>query len=215
MAAYSTLASGTSMAADEDDDDEPKERTPEQKPQLPESLLDRKLFEARTITIFGEINQALAEKVVSKLLALSAASEDPIKLIICSQGGHVEAGDAIHDFIHFVRPRVIAIGTGWVASAGAHIFLGAAKANRFCLPNTRFLLHQPLGTVMGRSTDIDIEAREIIRMRDRINRIIARETGQSLEKIERDTDRNFWIVAEEAVEYGIVSRVIQSERDIG
>lgn len=179
-----------------------------------ENLMDRKLFEARTVTIFGEINQAVAEKVVAKLLALSAAGDGDIRVIICSQGGHVEAGDSVHDFIRFIRPRVIMVGTGWVASAGAHIFLGAEKENRLCLPNTRFLLHQPMGGVQGPTADIDIEAREIVKMRDRINKIIAHETGQTLDKVAKDTDRNFWLPAEDAVKYGLVSRIIRSEDEI-
>ncbi len=101
-----------------------------------------------------------------------------------------------------------------MASAGALIFLAGAKERRFCLPNTRFLLHQPMGGVRGPATDIDIEAREIIKMRERINRIIARETGQPYEKVERDTDRNYWMSSEEAIEYGMVGRVITSQRDL-
>jgi ATP-dependent Clp protease protease subunit len=100
------------------------------------------------------------------------------------------------------------IGTGWVASSGAHIYLGAEKENRLCLPNTRFLLHQPTGGVRGQASDIEIEAEEIIKMRERVNKIIARETGQSLERIDKDTQRNFWMSAEQAQEYGIVSKII-------
>ena len=106
------------------------------------------------------------------------------------------------------------IGTGWVASAGAHIFLGAEKENRFCLPNTRFLLHQPLGGVAGQASDITIEAEEIVKMRERLNRIIARETGQTFDKIVADTDRNFWIQAEDAVGYGLVSRVVSRTDEV-
>jgi ATP-dependent Clp protease protease subunit len=114
----------------------------------------------------------------------------------------------------FVGPRVKMIGTGWVASAGAHIYLGARKENRFCLPFTRFLLHQPLGGVRGQATDISIEAEEIIKMRERLNREIAAETGQPYEKVVADTERNYWLGAEDAVKYGLVSRVIQTASDI-
>jgi ATP-dependent Clp protease, protease subunit len=183
-------------------------------PRLADPYLDRKLFEARTVTIFGEINQELSERVIARLLALSTANDAPIKVVICSQGGHVEAGDAIHDFMRFIRPRVIALGTGWVASAGAHIFLGATARNRFCLPNTRFMLHQPLGSLRGRPIEFEIEAREIVRMRERINRIIARETGQPYEKVQADTDRNFWMGAEEATKYGLVHQVVETDDDI-
>jgi ATP-dependent Clp protease protease subunit len=120
----------------------------------------------------------------------------------------VESGDTVHDMIRFCGAPVKVIGTGWVASSGAHIYLGADKENRLCLPNTRFLLHQPTGGVRGQASDIEIEAEEIIKMRERVNRIIARETGQPLEKIEKDTQRNFWMSAEQAVEYGIVGRII-------
>ncbi|TDH57970.1 ATP-dependent Clp protease proteolytic subunit, partial [Dankookia rubra] len=106
------------------------------------------------------------------------------------------------------------IGTGWVASAGALIFLAGARERRYCLPNTRFLLHQPMGGVRGPATDIDIEAREIVKMRERINRIISRETGQSNERVERDTDRNYWMSAEEAVAYGMVGRIVANARDL-
>lgn len=179
-----------------------------------ENLLEQKLFDARTVMVFGEINQLLAEKIIARLTALSSVSDEDIRVIVCSQGGHVEAGDSVHDFIRFITPRVMMLGTGWVASAGAHIFLGAEKENRFCLPNTRFLLHQPMGGGRGPAADIDIEAREILKMRERLNKIIARETGQPLEKVTLDTDRNFWLPAEDAIKYGLVSRIVHSEKEI-
>jgi ATP-dependent Clp protease protease subunit len=126
----------------------------------------------------------------------------------------VEAGDTIHDLIRFIRPRVRMIGTGWVASAGALIFVAAPREQRFCLPNTRFLLHQPAGGAGGTASDIDIEAKEILRMRDRLNRIFARETGQPLERIEEDTHRNFWLGAEAALRYGLVGRIIERATDL-
>src|SRR4029450_8934012 len=118
------------------------------------------LFKARTVLIFGEVNMKLAERVTAQLLAYSQEGKDGIRVIVNSPGGHVESGDTIHDMIRFCGPRVKMIGTGWVASAGAHIFLGAERANRFCLPNTRFLLHQPLGGVPGAAADITIGAEE-------------------------------------------------------
>lgn len=168
------------------------------------------LFKARTILLFGEINQKVAQAVVAQLLALAAENDDPIKLVINSPGGHVESGDTIHDMIRFIKPKVKILGTGWVASAGAHIYLGAAKEDRYCLPNTRFMIHQPAGGVGGPATDIAIEAKEIIKMRHRINAVIARETGQPIERVAIDTDRNFWMSAEEAKEYGIVTHIIES-----
>jgi ATP-dependent Clp protease protease subunit len=190
-------------------DEEPKEETPKPTP-APFSTVLQNLFKSRTITIFGEINQKVAESTVAQLLALSVENDDPIRIFINSPGGHVESGDSIHDMIRFIKPEVKVIGTGWVASAGAHIYLGAKKENRLCMPNTRFLIHQPLGGAGGRATDIAIEAKEIIKMRRRINEIIARETGQPLERVEKDTDRNYWMSAEEAKEYGLVSRIIET-----
>jgi len=173
-----------------------------------------KLFDARTVLIHGEIHSALAERVVAQLLALSAASEDPIHVYVHSQGGHVESGDTIHDMIRFVKPPVKMIGTGWVASAGAHIFLAADKENRVCLPNTRFLLHQPSGGVGGQAVDIGIEAKEMIKMRRRLNEVISKQTGQPLERVEEDTRRNFWMSATEAIEYGIVSKIVGSAGEL-
>jgi ATP-dependent Clp protease, protease subunit len=126
----------------------------------------------------------------------------------------VESGDTIHDMIRFCGATVKVIGTGWVASAGAHIFLGAQKENRLCLPNTRFLLHQPAGGVRGQASDIQIEAEEIIKMQERVNRMIARETGQTYEKVVRDTERNFWMSAEEAVNYGLVGKIITDASEV-
>jgi ATP-dependent Clp protease protease subunit len=190
-------------------DEEPKEETPKPTP-APFSTVLQNLFKSRTITIFGEINQKVAENTVAQLLALAVENDDPIRIFINSPGGHVESGDSIHDMIRFIKPQVKVIGTGWVASAGAHIYLAAKKENRLCLPNTRFLIHQPLGGAGGKATDIAIEAKEIIKMRRRINEVIARETGQPLERVEKDTDRNYWMSAEEAKEYGLVSRIIET-----
>ncbi|MEK7429734.1 MAG: ATP-dependent Clp protease proteolytic subunit [Pseudomonadota bacterium] len=168
------------------------------------------LFKSRTVLVFGEIDMRLAERVTAQLLALSAENDQPIKVVINSPGGHVESGDTIHDMIRFCGPMVKVIGTGWVASAGASIFLGAKKENRLCLPNTRFLLHQPMGGVRGQASDIQIEAEEIVKMRERVNRMIAAETGQPYDKIVKDTQRNFWMGAEAAVEYGLVSKIIHN-----
>jgi ATP-dependent Clp protease protease subunit len=177
--------------------------------------LAERLFAARTIIISSDINQKVAERVLGQLLALSAVDGDaPITIYINSQGGHVEAGDTIHDMIRFVTPPVRMVGTGWVASAGALIFVAVPVADRFCLPNTRFLLHQPAGGMGGSAADIDIEAREIVKMRERLNRIFARETGQTLERIVEDTHRNFWLGAEEAKNYGLVGHIIGSQDDL-
>ena len=174
----------------------------------------QKLFEARAVVICGEIQSEMARGVVEQLLALSAASPDDITLYLHSPGGHVESGDTIHDILRFILPKTNIVGTGWVASAGAHIYLAVPREQRFCLPNTRFLLHQPAGGFGGRATDLEIEAEEILRMRARLNRTIAEQTGQPLKKVEKDTERNFWMSAEAAKEYGLVGRIISSATEL-
>jgi ATP-dependent Clp protease protease subunit len=188
-------------------DKEEETKTPETPAFAP---ISQALFKSRTVLIFGEVDMKMAERVTANLLALVA--EDPnkdIKVVVHSPGGHVESGDTIHDMIKALRPRVKMIGTGWVASAGTHIFLGADRAHRYCLPNTRFMVHQPAGGIRGTASDIQIEAEEILKALDRINLTIAEETGQPLSKVKDDTDRNFWMSAEEAKAYGLVSRIIE------
>lgn len=192
---------------DDEDEDEPKTPAENKKPDLPQ--IGQKLFKARIILLFGRVTDKLAREVTAQLLAMDADNDsDPIKLIISSPGGHVESGDTIHDMLSFVAAPVLTIGTGWVASAATHIFLGVPQERRFSLPNTRFMMHQPMGGVRGPAADIDIEANEIIKMRERINRVIARETGQPFERVEKDTERNFWMSATEALEYGLVGKLI-------
>jgi ATP-dependent Clp protease protease subunit len=193
---------------DEDDKDEKKAPDPQSSP------VQNALFKSRTVLIFGEVDMKMAERVTAQLLAYASQGDGDIRVVVNSPGGHVESGDTIHDMIRFVGPRVKMIGTGWVASAGAHIFLGAKKENRFCLPFTRFLLHQPLGGVRGQASDITIEAEEILKMRERLIREIASETGQPYEKVVRDTERNFWIGAEDAKAYGLVSKVISTAAEV-
>ena len=156
--------------------DEDEEGDGARKPDMPMTAgpVQNGLYKSRTVLIFGEIDMRLAERVTAQLLALSNDSDADIRVIVNSPGGHVESGDTIHDMITFCGPKVKMIGTGWVASAGAHIYLGAPKENRMCLPNTRFLLHQPSGGVRGQASDIEIEAEEIVKMRERVNRMIAR-----------------------------------------
>lgn len=180
------------------------------------SVLESKLFKERKILIFGEVNDRLAKEVTARLLALAYDSNHPIDVYVNSPGGHVESGDTIHDMIRFVDSHapVNMIGTGWVASAGALIFAAGHKERRVCLPNTRFLLHQPMGGVRGPATDIDIEAKEIIKMRERLNHIFAKETGHSYEKVTKDTDRNYWMSAKEAIEYGLVHHIIHKWSDL-
>jgi ATP-dependent Clp protease protease subunit len=172
--------------------------------------ISERLFDSRTILIHGEITPKVAEEVTAKLLAMSSISDDDVTIFIHSEGGHVESSDAIHDMIGFIRPRVKIVGTGWVASGGAHVYLSVPKKDRFCLPNTRFMLHQPLGGAAGQATDVRIEATELLKARERLNRIIAEQTGQPIERVAKDTDRNFWMSAEEAQDYGLVGKIISS-----
>ena len=202
-------------ADDNDEDEDVEQKEKEKKPDT--SLFNsvqQNLFKDRTILVFGEINQKVSQSIVAQLLALSVENDKPIRMIINSPGGHVESADSIHDIIRFIKPKVVAIGSGWVASAGCHIFLAANKSDRLTLPNTRFLIHQPLGGAGGRAMDIAIEAREIIKMRERLNAVISKETGQPLERVARDTDKNYWMSAEEAKSYGIVDRIVNSHEEI-
>jgi ATP-dependent Clp protease, protease subunit len=188
------------------------------KASLPDgAFLDRAadaLFAARTVLVYGEVNTRLARTISAQLFALAATSDAPIRMIVHSQGGHVEAGDTIHDVVRAIAPRVTMIGTGWVASAGALIYAAADKERRVCLPNTRFLLHQPLGGMGGRASDVEIEANQIVQMRERLNRIFARATGQDYEKVARDTERNFWMNAKEACAYGLVHRIVDRLEEV-
>jgi ATP-dependent Clp protease protease subunit len=190
----------------------------EEKPEAAErieAIAERLAFKSRFVMVFGEITHAVARAACTRLIALAEESDAPISMLISSPGGHVESGDAIHDVIRFVAAKVTTIGTGWVASAGTHIFLAPPKEHRVCLPNTRFMIHQPGGGAGGPATDIAIQAKEILRTRERIAKVISRQTGQSLQKVLTDMERDFWLSAEEAIDYGLVSRIIQSSRELG
>jgi len=178
--------------------------------------LESRLLKGRKIMVFGQIDDKVARGVVARILSLVDESSQPIQIYVNSPGGHVESGDSIHDIIKFVRSSVpiYMIGTGWVASAGALIYTAGEKKHRFCLPNTRFLLHQPMGGVQGPASDIAIEAREIIKMRERLSQIIASETGQSIERVRKDTERNYWMSASEAIEYGLATKIINSIEEL-
>lgn len=180
-----------------------------------ESPLGSMLLQSRMVMVVGEIDQDVAEDVISRLLVLDAKSHDPIKVVVASPGGHVDSGYAIHDMMRFVASPVIGIGAGWVASIAVPILLGADKGSRFALPNTRFLLHQPSGGAGGQAADIRIEAREILKIRNRINALLAAETGQPEDKVARDSDRNFWMNAEEALEYNLINKIITRVDEIG
>lgn len=172
------------------------------------AFLEEKAFKSRTVLIFGTITDASAAETARRLIALDADSADSIDVIVSSPGGHLESGDSIHDLIRFIRAPVRMIGSGWVGSAATHVYLAAPRERRFCLPNTRFLIHQPSGGVGGKAEDIAIQAQEIVRARRRIAELIARETGKALETILKDIDRDYWLSAQEAIDYGLVGRII-------
>ena len=180
-----------------------------------DKLEEQLAFKSRFVLVFGEIDDKLAHATCRRLLALSEESEAPITMLISSPGGHVESGDAIFDLIRFVRAPVTTVGSGWVASAGAHIFLAPPKERRLCLPNTRFMIHQPAGGAGGQATDIAIQAKEIIKARERLARVVSTQTGQPYEKVAADMERDYWMSAEEAMAYGIVSRTIERQKDLG
>lgn len=192
-----------------------QEEEPEYAPEYPkpDTLLPR-LLKSRTVLVAGTVDQELAEKTIAQLMLLDADSHDPIKVVISSPGGHVDSGYAIFDMMRFVESPVITIGAGWVASIAVPILFGGDKEKRFALPNTRFLLHQPSGGAGGQAADIRIEAQEILKIRERINRLISEETGQPIDKVTRDSDRNFWMSAEEALSYGLVRKIIRSAKEI-
>ncbi len=194
-----------------DDDDSKPDTTP---PKEEGSLSEKLAFKSRFVLVFGEIDHRMAQSTCQRLIALAEESDAAINVVVSSPGGHVESGDAIHDMVRFIRAPVTMIGTGWVASAGTHIYLAAPKERRVCLPNTRFMIHQPAGGAGGPATDIAIQAKEILRTRERIARVIVRETGKTYEKVIADMERDFWMNAEEAIAYGVVSRVVETHRDL-
>ena len=193
-------------------DEEPAAK--DEKEEKSSSPADQLFFKTRTVVITGEINDKLAARVVTQLLALSQQSDAPINMFISSPGGHVESGDMVHDMIKFIKPKVRTIGSGWVASAGALIFVGADKADRYCLPNTRFMLHEPSGGVYGKVSEITIQAEQIRIMRDRFHDLFAAATGQTPERIAADTARDFWLNTQQALDYGLLGKVIHSSDEV-
>ena len=200
------------MAFFQEEPDEEKEHESESR----KDAFSSHLLKTRTILLVGEVDQESAERIIAQLVVLDSMSTDPIKLIITSPGGHVDSGFAIHDMLRYVQSEIICIGAGWVASIAVPIMMGASKKkNRVALPHTRFLLHQPSGGAGGQLQDIRIEAEEILKIRDRLYRLIATETGQPYEKVAKDSDRNFWMSADEALKYGIIDRIIKSAKEVG
>ena len=173
-----------------------------------------KLLKTRTVMVTDEVTKKMAQQIMTQLLLLEAENNDDIKMYINSPGGDADAGFAIFDMMRFVKPKVKAICAGVAASAAVIILLGSRKENRFSLPNARVLIHQPSTGIHGTAADIQIEATEILKCREKINRLISVETGQAMEKVESDTKRNFWMSAEEALKYGLVRKIIQTSDDL-
>ncbi|TAH13118.1 MAG: ATP-dependent Clp protease proteolytic subunit [Curvibacter sp.] len=178
------------------------------------SYLEEKAFKSRTLLVFGTVTDVMAADITRRLIALDADSAEPIDMLVSSPGGHLESGDAIHDIVRFIAAPVNMVGTGWVGSAATHLYLSVPRERRYCTPNTRFLIHQPSGGSGGPASDIAIQAREIVKARERIARTIARETGKPLETVLVDIERDYWMSAEEAVEYGLVSRIIERKTEL-
>lgn len=199
---------------DEDDDENGDENGGEKAESSGRDFFFQRSLKTRTILLSGEINKALAERLVRQILLLEDAGDDPIKMFIDSPGGDADAGFAIFDMIRFVKPRVITIGMGLVASAAALVLLASPKEDRLGLPNSHYLIHQPLSGMRGVATEIEIHARELDRLHEKINRLIADETGQPIEKVAKDTDRDYWMNAQEAVEYGLLARTIAGRDDL-
>lgn len=196
------------------DDDEDEAADSEKNPPQAGGIAEKHFFNSRIVMVTGQINHKLAERVCLNLFALAQASDDDITMIISSPGGHVESGDMVHDTMKFIKPRVRVLGSGWVASAGALIYIAAEKEDRYVLENTRFLLHPPSGGIGGKASDIAIQAQQILLMKDRLNQLFSKATGQSIEKIEQDTERDFWLSAPEAVEYGLATHIITNQSEM-
>ena len=194
---------------DQENDQENQENQKEQE------TLFQKLLKTRNILLSGEINKPLAERVVRQLLLLEDASDEPVKVFIDSPGGDADAGFAIFDMLRFIKPDVYTIGMGLVASAASIILLASPNERRLSLPNAHYLIHQPLSGMRGVASDIEIHARELEKLRVKINNLISDETGQPLEKVEKDTDRDFWMNADEAIDYGLISKVVKNRKEIG
>jgi len=193
------------LTSEEDDDD---------KKQAGSDPLLVKMLKTRTILLSGDINKDLAEKTIRQLLLLEDMGDDPIRIFIDSPGGDADAGYAVFDMIRFVKPPVWTIGMGLVASAAAIIQLASPRERRVGLPNSHYLIHQPLSGIRGVATDIEIHARELDKLRAKINKLIAEETGLPPDQVEKDTDRDYWMNAEEAVKYGLISRVIKNRDEL-
>jgi len=192
-----------------------EENNDEENGQPGQAVFFQKLLKTRTILLSGEVNKPLAERVIRQLILLEDQGEGPIKVFIDTPGGDVDAGFAIFDMMRFVKPDVYTIGMGLVASAGALILLASPAEQRTALPNSHYLIHQPLSGMRGVATEIEIHANELEKLNIRINKLISEETGMDIKKVEKDTDRDYWMNAEEAKDYGLVSKIITGTDELG
>ena len=191
----------------DDEDEEKKQKAPEQ--------FSDKFLKTRQIILTGEINKELADSIVRQLLILDSEDEkSPIYMYIDSPGGDVDAGFAIFDVIRYVKAPVYLIGMGLIASAATLVLLAVDKDRRYGLPNSRYLIHQPLGGMRGVATDIEIYAKDMEKIRAKLNKIISDQTGTALEQVTKDTDRDYWLDSDEAVKYGLISKIVNTKSDL-
>lgn len=192
--------------------EEPEEE--KKTPVRPEDALSERFLKTRTILLTGEVDKDLSEKVIRHLLLLESQSSEPITILIDSPGGDVYAGFSIFDMIRFVKAPVRIVGMGLIASAAALILLAVPKERRYGLPNSSYLIHQPLSGIQGVASDIEIHARELEKTKARLNEIIAEATGQGLDRVSKDTDRDYWMNAQEALAYGLIEKIIARREEL-
>nr|WP_321265379.1 ATP-dependent Clp protease proteolytic subunit [uncultured Sphaerochaeta sp.] len=186
----------------------------EKKPATQDPQIQEKLLKTRSILLSGEINKESAESVIKQMLILEGESDEPIKIFINSPGGDVDAGYAIFDMARFITAPVTMVGMGLVASAAALVLLAVPKEQRIALPNSTYLIHQPMSGMKGVATDIEIHAKHLEKLREKLDKLIAQETGKSLEEVRSDTERDHWLSADEAQSYGLVSRIVKQRSEL-
>ena len=185
-----------------------------QKQEQAKDGLYEKILKTRSILLSGEINKESADRFIKDLLVLESESKDPVKVFINSPGGDVDAGFAIYDMVRFVSCPVIMVGMGLIASAASLILLAVPAERRVGLPNSSYLIHQPLSEMKGNATDIEIHALQLEKIKEKLNRIISEATGTALETVASDTDRDHWLDADQALAYGLISRIVKSREEL-